>query len=258
MNKWVSAALCTALVACFSNIGISTSFVASAQAAEVTAASLKTDDQKASYAIGLRYGEGFGRDLKELDLKLFYKGLQDGFNNKPPLMKPEEVVATLQALQARKIKEQREKMEKEAAKNKSDSDAFLAKNKKRKGVVTTPSGLQYEVIKQGKGPQPGLHDRVKVDYEGTLPDGTVFDSSIKRGEPVTFNVDGVIKGWTEALQMMHVGDKWKIFVPADLAYGARGAGPKIGPNQALVFDVQLLGIENKGDNKAGAEKESAK
>lgn len=243
MKKWVLAALCSALVACNNSETGSTDVIQNAQAEEMTAASLKTDDQKASYAIGLRYGEGFARDLKEIDLELFYKGLQDGFKGKTPLMKPEEIVATLQALQSRKMKEQQDEMTKVATKNKTDSEAFLAKNKERKGVVTTPSGLQYEIIKKGDGEQPDANDKVKVHYHGTLPDGTVFDSSVERGEPVTFAVNGVIKGWTEALQMMHVGDKWKIFVPADLAYGARGAGPKIGPNQALVFDVELLGVE---------------
>lgn len=243
MKKWVLAALCSALVACNNGESGSASVIQNAEAAEAAAVSLKTEDQKASYAIGLRYGEGFARDLKEIDLAVFYKGLQDGFKGTPPQLKPEEIMATLQALQTRKMEEQQKEQAKAADGNKASSEAFLAKNKARKEVTTTTSGLQYEVIKKGDGAMPTASDKVNVHYHGTLPDGTVFDSSVERGEPISFAVNGVIKGWTEALQLMHVGDKWKLYVPADLAYGARGAGPKIGPNQALVFDVELLGVE---------------
>jgi len=249
MKKWVLAALCTtALVACKNSDSGSANVIPDAQAAEtVTAATLKTDDQKASYAIGLRYGEGFARDLKEIDLDLFYKGLQDGFKGATPLMKPEEIVATLQALQSRKMKEQQEQMTQVATKNKTDGEAFLAKNKAREGVTTTASGLQYEVIQKGEGgDQPAATDKVTVNYKGSLPDGTVFDSSEAHGKPATFAVNGVIKGWTEALQLMHVGDKFKIYVPSELAYGTHGAPPRIGPNQALVFDVELLKVEKAG------------
>lgn len=242
MKKWVLAALCSALVACNDGNNGSSSVIQEANAAEA-AVSLKTEDQKASYAIGLRYGEGFAQDLKEIDLAIFYKGLQDGFKGNPPQMKPEEVMATLQALQSRKMEQQQKEQIKAAEGNKTASEAFLAKNKSRKEVTTTTSGLQYEVIKKGDGATPAANDKVNVHYHGTLPDGTVFDSSVERGEPISFAVNGVIKGWTEALQLMKVGDKWKLFIPADLAYGARGAGPKIGPNQALVFEVELLGVE---------------
>lgn len=243
MKKWVFAAMCTALVACNNNETGSTNVIQEAQADEKAATSFANEDQKASYAIGLRMGEGFARDLKEIDLELYNKGVLDGFKGNAPMLKPEEVVATMQALQARKMEEQQQEMAKASDANKSTSDAFLAKNKARKEVTTTASGLQYEVIKKGDGETPDADDKVKVHYHGTLPDGTVFDSSVERGEPISFAVNGVIKGWTEALQLMHVGDKWKLFIPADLAYGARGAGPKIGPNQALIFDVELLGVE---------------
>lgn len=242
MKKWVFAAMCTALVACNNNESGSTGVVSEANAAE-SATVFKNEDQKASYAIGLRMGEGFARDIAEIDLELYYKGVQDGFKGNKPLLSPEEVIATMQALQARKMEEQQQAMAKAAEDNKAASEAFLAKNKARKEVTTTASGLQYEVIQKGKGEKPGPNDTVSVHYHGTLPDGTVFDSSIERGEPISFPVNGVIKGWTEALQLMQVGDKWKIYIPADLAYGARGAGPAIGPNQALVFDVELLGVE---------------
>jgi len=205
---------------------------------------LQTEDQKASYAIGMKFGEGMGRDLKdELDIDAFYKGFDDGFNGRDSKMTQEEMVAAMNALQARKMKEQQAAQTKALEENQAAGAKFLEDNKARDGVVVTESGLQYEVITQGEGESPDENDKVNVHYHGTLPDGTVFDSSIERGEPISFPVNGVIKGWTEALQLMKVGDKWKLFIPSDLAYGARGAGPKIGPNHALVFEVELLGVE---------------
>jgi len=133
---------------------------------------------------------------------------------------------------------------KEAQTNLEEGNAFLEKNKAREGVVTTESGLQYEILKEGDGPKPKATDKVKVNYHGTLIDGTVFDSSVDRGEPVTFAVNQVIPGWTEALQLMPVGSKWKLYIPANLAYGERGAGQDIGPNETLIFEVELLGIVN--------------
>lgn len=243
MKKWVLAAMCTVLVACNNDESGATGVIQAAKAADSAAASFKNEDQKASYAIGLRMGEGFARDLQEMDLDMYFKGVEHGFKGGKPMLSPEEVIATMQALQARKMEQQQQEMAKVAEANKTASADFLAKNKARKEVVTTASGLQYEVIKKGEGEMPDANDKVKVHYHGTLPDGSVFDSSIERGEPISFAVNGVIKGWTEALQLMHVGDKWKLYIPADLAYGARGAGPKIGPNQALVFEVELLGVE---------------
>ena len=187
---------------------------------------LQTEDQKASYAIGMKFGEGMGRDLKdELDIDAFYKGFDDGFNGRDSKMTQEEMVAAMNALQARKMKEQQAAQTKALEENQAAGAKFLEDNKARDGVVVTESGLQYEVITQGEGESPDENDKVNVHYHGTLPDGTVFDSSIERGEPISFPVNGVIKGWTEALQLMKVGDKWKLFIPSDLAYGARGAGP---------------------------------
>jgi FKBP-type peptidyl-prolyl cis-trans isomerase FklB len=137
------------------------------------------------------------------------------------------------------------KLNEMAAANLEKGKKFLAENKKKSGVVETESGLQYEIIKEGKGPKPTLTDRVKCHYKGTLIDGTQFDSSYDRGNPTTFRVNGVIKGWTEALQMMPVGSKWKLYIPADLAYGKRGSEPSIGPNETLIFEVELLDIEPK-------------
>ncbi|MDP6722423.1 MAG: FKBP-type peptidyl-prolyl cis-trans isomerase, partial [Pirellulaceae bacterium] len=128
-------------------------------------------------------------------------------------------------------------------KNKADGKAFLAKNGKKDGVITLASGLQYQVLKKGNGKRPTKADRVKTHYHGTLLDGTVFDSSVERKEPISFGVTGVIAGWTEALQLMQVGDKWRLFVPSDLAYAERGAGADIGPHATLIFEVELLGIE---------------
>jgi FKBP-type peptidyl-prolyl cis-trans isomerase FklB len=239
-NYILVATACAALVACKGEAGSEESTAAAAENAAVT---LQSEEQKASYAIGMRFGEGMGRDLKELDIKAFYNGFEDGFHGKEPKMTPEEMVATMQALQSRKMKEQQEAQTKALEENKGVGEEFLATNKEREGVVVTESGLQYEVITKGDGETPDENDKVNVHYHGTLPDGTVFDSSVERGEPISFAVNGVIKGWTEALQLMKVGDKWKLYIPSDLAYGARGAGPKIGPNQVLLFDVELLGVE---------------
>ncbi|MGH9569716.1 MAG: FKBP-type peptidyl-prolyl cis-trans isomerase, partial [Candidatus Angelobacter sp.] len=129
--------------------------------------------------------------------------------------------------------------------NKKEGEAFLAANKTKEGVITTPSGLQYKVLKQGTGPKPTTTDKVVCNYKGTLINGKEFDSSYKRGEPATFPVNGVIKGWTEALQLMPVGSKYQLFIPADLAYGERGAGADIGPDATLIFEVELLSIEGK-------------
>ncbi|PIE41488.1 MAG: peptidylprolyl isomerase, partial [Gammaproteobacteria bacterium] len=220
----------------------STGIVAEANA--VAPSAFANEDQKASYAIGFKYGEAMSRDVKELDLEAFYKGLTHGFKSQKPDLDPQEMMATLKALQTRKMKEMQVAQEKALSENKEKSEAFLAENAKREGVKTTESGLQYEVLASGPegGASPDANDKVKVHYHGTLVDGTVFDSSVDRGQPIEFAVNGVIKGWTEALQLMKTGDKYKLFIPAELAYGTRGAGPKIGPNSALIFEVELLDV----------------
>jgi FKBP-type peptidyl-prolyl cis-trans isomerase FklB len=148
---------------------------------------------------------------------------------------------------------QQEKMQQAGATNKKEGDAFLAANKTKEGVVTLPSGLQYKILTAGTGPKPTTSDSVACNYRGTLIDGKEFDSSYKRGQPATFPVAGVIKGWTEALQLMPVGSKWQLFVPSDLAYAERGSGPDIGPNATLIFEVELLSIQSK-DKAGDAEK----
>lgn len=247
MKKIAIAAVAFGLAACQPadesvNAAEATTETPVAEAA-APASAFANEDEKASYAIGLKYGESMKRDLSELQLKTFYKGFSDGFEGKDPALKAEEIVATLQALQTRKMEEMKAKAETAGAENKAAGDSFLVENKKRDGVTTLESGLQYEVITAGSGESPKKEDKVKVHYHGTLIDGTVFDSSIDRGQPATFGVGQVIKGWTEALQLMKVGDKWKVFIPSDLAYGERGAGGKIGPHSALIFEVELIDIE---------------
>ncbi len=200
---------------------------------------LETDKQKASYGLGRNIGKELASNGVNLDYDLFIQGIKDVLAKKKSPLTQKEMVSAFQKF----MKESRKQL---AAKNKKAGEAFLAANKKRKGVVTLPSGLQYKVIKPGTGKSPKATDTVKVHYHGTLIDGTVFDSSVERKEPATFQVNRVIQGWTEALQKMKVGGKWKLFIPADLAYGEnpRPGGP-IGPNAVLIFDVELLGIEKE-------------
>ncbi len=212
-------------------------------AADKDKVEFKTDTDKASYAVGLKYGEGIKKDLSDLSLPLFIRGMQDAYNRKEPALSTEEANQVLAAYQQKKVAELQRTQDKLATENKTKGEKFLAANKKKKGVMITASGLQYKVLKQGTGKIPTANDKVKVHYHGTLIDGTVFDSSVDRGEPVTFPVNGVIPGWTEALQLMKVGSKFQLVVPSKLAYSERGAGGAIGPNAVLVFEVELLGIE---------------
>ncbi len=204
---------------------------------------LKSDDSKVSYSIGMKYGENFARDYKELDLKAFAQGMQDGFKGNKPALEEKDMMAVMQAFQTRKMEEMRGQAEKVAKENQAKGEKFLAENGKRKGVTTLEGGLQYEVLASGKGATPDENDKVKVHYHGTLVDGTVFDSSVQRGEPASFPVNGVIKGWTNILQKMKVGDKWKVAIPSTLAYGERAVGNTIGPNETLVFEIELLEVE---------------
>lgn len=247
LNKLVLVSALAGLAACGpgeKNKAEAAASTAAAPAAEVAVAASQFADEnaKSSYAIGLRYGEAMARDLSELDLELFIKGMNHGFKGEKPLLEAKDVMATLQALQTRKMAEMQKAQDEASEANKAQGTAFLAENAKREGVKTTASGLQYEVLKAGEGVSPDANDKVTVHYHGTLPDGSVFDSSVERGEPASFPVNGVIKGWTEALQLMKTGAKWKLFIPSDLAYGERGAGGKIGPNQPLVFEVELLEV----------------
>jgi FKBP-type peptidyl-prolyl cis-trans isomerase len=206
----------------------------------------KTNREKASYALGINVGTSLHRQSVDIDPDLFAQGLKDAMSGKKPLITEEEGRAALMELQNEVRTQQAQKMKEEGDANKKDGDAFLAANKAKQGVVTLPSGLQYKILKEGTGPKPTATDTVQCNYTGTLINGTEFDSSSKHGGPATFPVNGVIKGWTEALQLMPVGSKWQLFIPPDLAYGERGTPDgSIGPNSALVFEVELLSIEQK-------------
>jgi FKBP-type peptidyl-prolyl cis-trans isomerase FklB len=223
---------------------------------------LKTDKQKQSYAIGQSIGQGvqknFQRDGIDVDPAILARAIRDALTNAKPAMTDEESKATLDALKTQ-IMAKREATAKAAQAeaqvqgdaNKKAGDAFLADNKTKDGVVTLPSGLQYKVITAGTGPKPAATDTVVCNYRGTLIDGKEFDASAKHGGPASFPVNGVIKGWTEALQLMPVGSKWQLFIPPNLAYGPQGAGADIGPNSTLVFDVELLSIKDKSGKPAG-------
>jgi FKBP-type peptidyl-prolyl cis-trans isomerase FklB len=203
---------------------------------------LETNKDKASYTIGIQLGSQMAQNKDDIDLDKVMMGLKEAFAGKEPRLKKEEMMAAMQEFQTAMQAKQQAKMTEMAAKNAKEGEAFLAENKKKDGVVTLPSGLQYKVITAGKGKSPKATDTVVTHYRGSLIDGKVFDSSYDRGEPVTFPVNGVIPGWTEALQKMKVGDKWQLFIPANLAYGENGSGP-IGPNSVLIFDIELLEVK---------------
>ncbi|MBI5420072.1 MAG: FKBP-type peptidyl-prolyl cis-trans isomerase [Deltaproteobacteria bacterium] len=207
------------------------------------AAVLKTQKDKVSYGIGMNVGQNLKHQSIDVDVNLLAKGIGDVLSGGKTLMSEEEFRATMTALQQDLAEKQAETMKNLAEKNRKEGEAFLAENKKKEGVVTLPSGLQYKVNKEGSGSTPKETDTVETHYRGTLIDGTEFDSSYKRGQTATFPVNGVIPGWTEALQKMKVGSKWQLFVPSILAYGERGAGRDIGPNSTLIFEVELLGIK---------------
>ena len=203
---------------------------------------LKNEKDKVSYSIGTQIGNNFKNQSMDVDVDLLAKGIKDALSGGKLLMTEKEIKETITALQKDMMAKQAERMKVVAEKNRKEGEAFLADNKKKEGVKTTPSGLQYKVIKDGNGPTPKMADTVAVNYRGTLINGTEFDSSYKREEPATFPVNSVIPGWTEAMQMMKVGSKWHLFVPANLAYGEQGAGPQIGPNSTLIFEVELTAI----------------
>lgn len=204
---------------------------------------LKTEKEKRSYAIGMDLGTGLKKMSVELDPKLLDQGLRDAMSGGKTMMTPDELRETLTSLQKELKEKEAKTMQQIADKNGKEGEAFLANNKTKEGVVTLASGLQYKILKAGEGNKPTSDNTVECHYKGTLIDGTEFDSSYRRGQPVSFAVKGVISGWTEALQLMPVGSKWQLFIPAKLAYGDKVAGPRIGPNSTLLFEVELLGIK---------------
>lgn len=233
--KTTIALLCAALAAVSAT---QAQEVKPAQVAETPAAAGPVPMDKVSYFIGRNFGDQFKGQGIDIDLAAFNEGIKSGLSGDKPKYTQDELMAAMQAFEA----SMQAKAAMRGSESKAVGDKFLADNGKRKGVTTTASGLQYEVIKAGDGPKPVATDKVNVHYHGTLIDGKVFDSSVERGMPITFGVQEVIKGWTEALQLMPVGSKWKIYIPSQLAYGEAGAGGDIGPNEALIFEVELLGI----------------
>lgn len=200
---------------------------------------------KVSYFYGADVARSFQDNKVDINMESFLQGLKDTVEKKPTKYTAEELEAAMNQFAQAMVAKQQKEMAEAAQKNSVEGDKFLADNAKRKEVTTTASGLQYEIIKKGDGAKPAASDTVTVHYHGTLVSGKVFDSSVDRKEPATFPVGGVIPGWVEALQLMPVGSKWKLFIPSKLAYGERGAGPDIGPGSALIFEVELLKIDPK-------------
>src|ERR1700758_4560180 len=205
---------------------------------------LTTEKQKQSYALGMSIGLGFQKQGidKSIDSSLVVRGFRDAIGGSKTAMTEDEMKAALQQLRTQVMSAQEAKSKEAGATNRKEGEAFLATNKSKDGVKTLPDGLQYKVLTDGNGPKPTANDTVTVNYRGTLINGKEFDSSYKRGQPATFPVGGVIKGWTEALQLMPVGSKWQLFIPPTLAYGEQQRGPDISPNSTLIFEVELLSI----------------
>jgi len=204
---------------------------------------LEKKNDKISYCIGMDIGKSLKKQPIDINPEILAQGIKDAFSGVKPLLTEEEFRNIMTNFKKEMMDKQRAHLKTLGEKNKKEGETFLAENKKKEDVVTLPSGLQYKVINEGKGEIPKLTDTVTVHYRGTLIDGSEFDSSYRRGQPATFKVNGVIAGWTEALQLMKVGSKWRIFVPSNLAYGERGAGREIGPNATLTFNVELLSIK---------------
>ncbi|MFH1058684.1 MAG: FKBP-type peptidyl-prolyl cis-trans isomerase [Pseudomonadota bacterium] len=231
-------------------------FLASPVLAAEPAAPAPDLEKHSSYALGMKIGS----DLKDKEVKLdadsFVKGLKDGLAGNKPALSDEEMQKALMEFGRQMQARQLDKLKAVAEKNLSEGQAFLKANAGKAGVKTTTSGLQYKALTAGKGAMPKAGDTVMVNYRGRLIDGTVFDDSYQRGQPAVFELEGIIKGWQEALQMMKEGDRWEIYIPSELAFGPQGAGPQIGPNAALVFEVELIKVNPQPDKDAAAEKKA--
>ncbi|MBI3811221.1 MAG: FKBP-type peptidyl-prolyl cis-trans isomerase [Nitrospirae bacterium] len=223
---------------------IATGLLAASVHAADTAA-LKTQKDKVSYSIGMDIGKNLKKQSIEVDTDLLARGIKDAIAEGKTLLTDEEVKTVMTTFQKEMQAKTAARAKEVGDKNMKEGETFLAENKKKEGVVTLPSGLQYKIITTGNGKKPKATDTVTTQYRGTLIDGTEFDSSYKRGQPASFLVKGVIPGWTEALQLMPVGSKWQLFIPSGLAYGPRGAGQTIGPNASLIFEVELLSIQDE-------------
>jgi FKBP-type peptidyl-prolyl cis-trans isomerase len=204
----------------------------------------ETQDQKLAYAVGIQFGSRLKQDFNTLDLDAFFQGFQHAFGEIEPLLSEEDMIGAFKQYQQKRTAEETAKNDISSSKNIEEGKAFLETNAKREGVIVLASGVQYLVTtgSEDEGPSPSATDTVSVHYRGTLIDGTEFDSSYSRGQPAEFPVNRVIPGWTEILQLMKPGDKWQVFIPSESAYGARGAGGKIGPGATLIFDIELLEI----------------
>ncbi|MGR2738402.1 FKBP-type peptidyl-prolyl cis-trans isomerase [Billgrantia sp. Q4P2] len=219
----------------------SASLVALVAAAPFVLAAPETEDERLSYSLGVAYGQSIAQEYPDLDVEAFTDAIRDLIDGNDLAMEADEMAATLSKFQQDALAARQAEAEEMAELNLAEGQAFLAENAEREEVTTTDSGLQYEVLENGDGESPGPSSHVEVHYEGTLVDGTVFDSSFERGQPLSFRVDQVIEGWQEALQLMSVGDTWMLFIPPELGYGAQGQGP-IGPNETLIFRVELLDV----------------
>jgi len=225
-------------------VALSILFLAFQVSAEETLV-LKNQKDKVSYIIGMEIGKNFKKQSIDIQSDILTRGVKDAISGAKPLLTEQEIQETMVTFQREMMAKQEELAKKLGEKNKKEGEAFLAKNREKEGVKTLPSGLQYIVIKSGTGKKPSVNDSVTTHYRGTLMDGTEFDSSYKRGQPVTFPVSGVIAGWTEALQLMEEGAKWQLFIPPNLAYGERGTGGVIGPNATLIFEIELISVQEK-------------
>jgi FKBP-type peptidyl-prolyl cis-trans isomerase FklB len=214
-----------------------------ATSASADANDLSTEKDRESYAMGMYFGTGWKKNGVDVDLDKLMRGIKDAQSGGKTLLTEDQMRSALMQLQM-SLRANHEKMQaQEGQKNQQEGEAFLAQNKTKPGVVTLPDGLQYEVVKEGDGASPTPNDMVTVNYRGTFVNGQEFDSSYKRGRPAEFPVTGVIPGWTEALEKMKVGSKWDVFVPSNLAYGPNGRPPLVGPDETLIFEVELLGIK---------------
>ncbi|WP_111414870.1 FKBP-type peptidyl-prolyl cis-trans isomerase [Billgrantia lactosivorans] len=219
----------------------SASLAALVVAAPSVLAAPETEDERLSYSLGVAYGQSIAQEYPDLDVEAFTDAIRDLIEGNDLAMEADEMAETLSQFQENALANRQAEAEEMAERNLAEGKAFLEENAEREDVTTTDSGLQYEVLEEGDGESPGPSSHVEVHYEGTLVDGTVFDSSFDRGQPLSFRVDQVIEGWQEALQLMSVGDTWMLFVPPELGYGAQGQGP-IGPNETLIFRVELIEV----------------
>ncbi len=208
--------------------------------ANVSAVKIETNKQKLSYSMGIFFGQTVIRQEMEIDIPAFMQAVEDVLNKSEKKLSDDEMQKIINTYQ----KKEKEKQITQSTNSKEDGEKFLAENRNNDGVIVLASGLQYKIIKNGEGIKPLADSRVVVHYRGTLINGTEFDSSYARGEPIELGLNQVIKGWQEALQLMPVGSKWQVFIPSELAYGERGAGRVIGPNSTLIFDIELLSIKD--------------